>query len=93
MSIKPLRDFVVVSKEEQDNKTKSGLFMAISEEKIITGTVLAIGSGKLSFDGKILPLEVAVGDKVAFNKNLVTEMKDDGVTVYVLREDQLLCKL
>ncbi len=92
MSVQPLRDFVVVVKDEAPQQTSGGLFMPQTiEEKIVTGSVTAVGSGKLGFDGKVVPLEVSVGDKIAFNKNLAIEIKVDGTSHLLLREDQIYC--
>jgi len=92
MSIQPLRDFVIVTKEESQKTTASGLYLAgTSDEKIVTGTVLAVGTGAVLSTGAIMKMEVKVGDKVAFNKNMAAEMKDGTDTVLLLREDQLLC--
>lgn len=92
MNVKPLRDFVVVSKETvTETKTASGIVMVTHVEKVAKGTVLAVGSGLLATNGSVVPLEVQVGDQVAFNSNLATELKtDDGTTVLLLREEQLL---
>jgi len=92
MTVQPLRDFVVVSKDEAMTQTASGLFVPQTvEDKIATGTVLAVGSGRLDASGKSVPLEVSVGDRVAFNRNFLTEVKVDGVSNFLLREDQILC--
>lgn len=94
MNVQPLRDFVVVSKDESVKTTPGGLFVpSTNEEKIVTGTVMAVGSGRVVADGTVVPLEVKVGDKVAFNKNLATELKVGGETYLLLREDQALCVL
>lgn len=93
MSVHPIRDYIVVSKESGPEKTASGIFIAHTEEKNVTGKVLAVGSGRVSMNGTTVPLEVIVGDRVVFNKNLATEVKDNGETVLVLREDQIVCVL
>ena len=94
MNVLPVRDFVAVTKddEERDRKTASGLYMpTLSEEKVITGTVVAVGSGRVTMSGAVVPLDVKVGDKVAFNKNMVTEVKVGNESSFLLREDQILC--
>jgi chaperonin GroES len=94
MNIVPLRDFVVVVKDEAVKQTAGGLFVPTTvEEKIVTGTVFAVGSGRVVVDGTVVPLEVAVGDKVVFNKHMATELKVDGVVVQLLKEEHLLCVL
>jgi chaperonin GroES len=88
----PLRDFIVVSKDEAPKQTASGLFIAATvEEKIITGIAVAVGSGLIAGDGSIIPLEVEVGDKVIFNKSLSVEVKDGEQTFHLLREEHVLC--
>lgn len=93
MSIQPIRDFIVVTKEEAPKQTQSGLYLAPSatEEKIVTGTVLAVGSGLIAGDGSKIPLEVKAGDKVAFNKNMAVEVKTGAETHLLLREEHVLC--
>lgn len=51
---------------------------------------MAVGSGRVTLDGTLVPLEVKVGDKIAYSVNVGTESKVDGETVRVLREDQIL---
>lgn len=91
--IQPLRDFVTVSKDEATQTSKGGIIISHIDEKIIRGTVLAVGSGRVCADGTIIPLEVKVGDKIAFNKNFATEISGGGETVLILREDQIYCKV
>lgn len=93
MSIQPLRDFVLVSKEDAEEKTPGGLIYrpATVEDKIIKGLVIAVGSGRVGTDGVVVPLEVHVGDRVVFNKNFATELTNGGETALILREDQILC--
>jgi len=94
MSVHPIRDFIVVSKESaQDEVSKGGIVVVRQEVKNTTGTVLKVGSGRVSMNGTVVPLEVHEGDKVAFNKNMATEVQDGHDTVYVLREDQVIAIL
>lgn len=92
MSLQPIRDHIVISKDEVSDKTEGGIIYrpATAEEKIISGSVLEVGSGRVSMDGTVVPLEVKKGDKIFFNKNLATELKDGQKTVFLLREDQVL---
>lgn len=90
--IQPLKDFVVVSKEEGQKQTPGGLFVPSSvDEKIVKGTVTAVGPGYLSKDNSYVKLEVNVGDRVAFNKNALIEVKEDRDTFYLLREEHIYC--
>jgi chaperonin GroES len=92
MNVQPLRDFVVVTKDEAVKQSPGGLYVpATAEEKVVTGNVIAVGSGRVGLNGEAIPLEVKVGDKVAFNKNMATEVKVGHETALLLREDQLLC--
>ena len=94
MSVHPIRDFIVVSKDStQEEVSKGGILMVSQEAKTVTGTVLAVGSGRVSMSGAVIPLEVSRGDKVVFNKNVATEVKDGHDTVYVFREDQVIAVL
>lgn len=92
MSLKPLRDFLVVSLIKADEKTPGGLIVRplTVEEKVVSGKVLAAGSGYLTDSGSVVPLEVEVGDTILFNKQLAVEIKHHGDTVYLLREEHIL---
>jgi chaperonin GroES len=89
----PIRDFIVVSKEDATQTTSSGLYIAHAEEKNIKGTVLATGSGRVTMNGSVVPLDVSKGDTVLFNKNSAIEVKDGEKVVFVLREDNVICIL
>lgn len=92
MSYKPLRDFLLVEKAESPKQTAGGLFMPDTvEDKVVTGTVVAVGSGRVTSDGKVVPLEVSMGDKVVFNKNYAVELKDGDKTLLLLKEEQVFC--
>jgi chaperonin GroES len=91
MSLQPLRDFIVVSVPKVAEE-KIGLIYkpATIDEKIVTGTVVAAGSGHLTTTGAVTPLEVKAGDSVLFNKQMSVEIKHNGETVYLLREEHVL---
>jgi chaperonin GroES len=88
----PLRDFLVVSVVKTDEKTSSGLLFKPStvDEKIVTGTVLSVGTGYLTDSGKIVPLEVSSGNTILFNKQMSVEVKHNGENFYLLREEHVL---
>jgi len=90
---KPVRNMILVSKKDAEEKTPSGLFIVEAEEKISTGTVVAVGSGHLTSGGVTVPLEVKEGDVVAFNKNMAVEITVEGQKLLLLREDQVYCVL
>ncbi len=91
-TIRPLFDRVLVKRTEEATKTKSGLFIpdSASKEKPVQGTVVAVGSGRVSDDGKVTALTVKEGDKVVFGKYAGTEIKLDGEERLILREDDIL---
>ncbi|MGI6105379.1 MAG: co-chaperone GroES [Raoultibacter sp.] len=90
MNLKPLGDRVIVKQDEAETTTASGLFLASeSKEKPQTGTVLAVGEGKLDKDGKHLPMPVKVGDRVIYGKFGGTDITVDNEEVLILRADDL----
>jgi chaperonin GroES len=91
MKIRPLHDRIVVKRLESEDRTKGGIIIPDSaKEKPIEGRVVAVGNGKLLRDGKLRPLDVAVGDVVLFGKYAGNEVKIDGEGFVLLREDDLL---
>ncbi len=92
MSIKPIRDQVVVKRFEEAEMSRGGIIIApTSREKPSEGTVVAVGSGKILPDGTSAPLEVKVGDKVMFRKHTGVDIKVDDEDFIVLTEDSILC--
>jgi chaperonin GroES len=91
MKIKPLRDRVIVRRLEEEEKTKGGIIIPDSaKEKPQEGEVVAVGSGKMLDDGKIVPLEIKKGDRVLFGKYSGTEVKVDGEDLLMMREEDIL---
>lgn len=90
MTIQPLRDFILVSKQPEEEKVGLLYRPQNAESKIVRGTVLAVGSGRLTSDGSVVPLEVKVGDTVVFNKNYATELTEGSEAALLLREEQVL---
>ncbi len=92
MKIRPLYDRVVVKRlEEDDEKTEGGIIIPDSaKEKPQKGEVLAAGKGKRLEDGKLVPLDVKVGDKVLFGKYSGNEVKIEGEECLIMREDEIL---
>ena len=90
MSLKPLRDFIVVSVTKTEEKIGLIYKPSTVDEKIVTGRVLAAGSGYLTDSGSIVPLEVKEGDSVLFNKQMSVEVKHQGETFFLLREEHIL---
>jgi chaperonin GroES len=92
MTMKPMRDFIIVSPIKTESKTPSGLLYTPEtvDQKVITGTVLSVGSGHLLDNGQIAPLEVAAGDTVLFSKQTTLEVQHQGEKVYLMREEQVM---
>jgi len=94
MKIRPLHDRVVVKRVEEETKTAGGIVLPGSAaEKPSEGEVLAVGTGKPLDNGQVRALEVKVGDRVLFGKYSGTEVKVNGDTVIVMREDDILAVL
>jgi chaperonin GroES len=91
MSLRPLQDRIIVKRVEEETKTAGGLFIPeTAKEKPQRGEIVAAGNGKKTEDGKVLPLDVKVGDKVLFGKYSGTEIKMDGEELLIMREDDIL---
>ncbi len=90
MNLKPLGDRVIVKQDEAEQKTSSGLYLAgDSKEKPQTGTVLAVGPGKLDKDGNYLPMPVAEGDRVVYSKYGGNEIDCGDEEVLIVRADDI----
>ncbi|AGF48827.1 co-chaperone GroES [Candidatus Kinetoplastidibacterium galati] len=91
MALRPLHDRVIVKRLDNERKTASGIVIPESAtEKPDQGEVLAVGPGKKTEDGKILPVDLKVGDKVLFGKYSGQSVKVDGEELLVIREDEIL---
>ena len=91
MNIRPLHDRIIVERLEEETTTASGIIIPDSaKEKPMQGDVVAVGKGKKTEDGKVLPLDVKVGDKVLFGKYSGTEIKIEGKEYLMMREDDVL---
>jgi chaperonin GroES len=91
MNIRPLHDRIIVERLEEETTTASGIIIPDSaKEKPMQGDVVAVGKGKMTEDGKVLPLDVKVGDKVLFGKYSGTEIKIEGKEYLMMREDDVL---
>ncbi|WP_373895199.1 co-chaperone GroES [Virgibacillus natechei] len=89
--IKPLGDRVIIELVEQEEKTSSGIVLPDSaQEKPQEGTVVAVGSGRLTDNGEKVAPEVAQGDAIIFSKFAGTEVKYEGKEYLILRENDIL---
>ena len=92
-TIKPLADRVVVRALAREEKTASGIVLPdTAKEKPQEGEVIAVGPGRRE-DGRLIPLEVRVGDRILFSKYAGTEIKLNDEEVLVMRESDLLAVL
>ncbi len=93
ININPLADRLVVKAAEKEQVTKSGIVIPdTAKEKPQEGEVLAIGPGRVTDDGKRIPMDVIVGDTVLYTKYGGTEIKLDGEELIILRESDILAK-
>ena len=90
LKIKPLADRVVVKPMEAEEKTKGGIILPdTAKEKPVEGTIVAAGPGKKSDDGKLVEMEVKVGNKVLYGKYSGTEVTIDGEEYLIMRESDV----
>ncbi|MSO54224.1 MAG: co-chaperone GroES [Rhodospirillales bacterium] len=90
MKFKPLQDRVVVRRLEGVEKTTGGIIIPdTAKEKPMEGEVVAVGPGARDVSGKLIPMDVKVGDKVLFGKWTGTEVKVDGEELVVVKESEL----
>jgi chaperonin GroES len=91
MKIRPLQDRVIVKRLEEEEKTKGGIIIPdTAKEKPQEGKVIAVGKGKVTEDGKVIPLDVKVGDRILFGKYSGTEIKIEGEEHLIMREEDIL---
>ena len=95
MSLQPLDDRIVVRPSEAEEKTASGLVIPdTAKEKPQQGEVLAVGPGRRSdTTGELIPLDLAVGDKVVYSKYGGTEITVDGEDLLILTSRDVLAKV
>lgn len=91
MKIRPLSDRVIVKRMEAETKTASGIIIPdAATEKPDQGEIVAVGKGKIGDDGKLLPMNVKVGDRVLFGKYSGQVFKIDGQELLTMREDDII---
>src|ERR687895_199452 len=89
--VKPLEDRILIRPEEGEETTPSGIVIPdTAKEKPQEGTVLAIGPGKRSETGDLIPMDVSVGDRVMYSKYGGTEIKVDGDELLILSSRDVL---
>jgi len=89
--LRPLADRVVVERDETDERTSGGIVLPDNaKEKVNRGKVIAVGGGKLNDDGKRVPLQVKVGDRVLFSKYSGDDYKLGDDECLLIRESDIL---
>jgi len=87
----PLADRLIIEPQTAEQVTKSGIFIPDSaQEKPQTGKVLVVGPGRVTEDGKNIPMSVKAGDVVIYAKYGGTELKVDGAELLIIRESDVL---
>ena len=90
VNIRPLNDRIIVKRLAQESKTAGGIIIPESaKEKPIKGKVVSTGKGRVNDEGKVLPLEIKVGDTVLFGKYAGTEFKMENDEYLMMREEDI----
>src|SRR5437763_12174954 len=91
MKFRPLHDRVVVRRIEAEEKTKDGIIIPdTAKEKPSQGEITAVGPGGRDENGKLIPIDLKVGDRVLFGKWSGTEVKLDGVDYLIMKESDIM---
>ena len=91
MIVKPLRENILIKRVEEENRTAGGIILPdTAKEKPTEGKVIAVGEGRITPDGKVLPMSIKVGDVVLFSKWTGTEIKVDGEPHLIVKEGDIL---
>ncbi len=91
MNLRPLHDRVIIKRLDNETKTASGIVIPeTAAEKPDQGEILAVGTGKKDESGKVIPLDVKVGDRVLFGKYAGQTVKVDGNELLVMLEEDIM---
>src|SRR5437660_6327179 len=91
MKFRPLHDRVVVKRIDADEKTAGGIISPdTAKEKPSQGEVIAVGLGGRDEAGKLIPIDIKIGDRVLFGKWSGTEVKIDGVDLLIMKESDIM---
>ncbi|OGZ18147.1 MAG: co-chaperone GroES [Candidatus Nealsonbacteria bacterium RBG_13_37_56] len=92
MNIKPLSDHILIEPITVEEKTKSGILLpdTAEKEKPEQGRVIAVGPGKKTAAGKVIPMDIKIGDKVLFTKYGPNEIKIDNKEYLIARQEDIL---
>src|SRR6266480_3984376 len=91
LTVTPLHDRILVKRIEEKESIKGGIIIPdTAKEKPQEGEVIAVGNGKKTEEGKVIPLDVKAGDRILFGKYSGSEIKLDDQEYLILREDEVL---
>jgi chaperonin GroES len=91
MKVRPLHDRILIKRIEEKETVKGGIIIPDSaKEKPQEGEVIAVGNGRKTEEGKVIPLDVKAGDRILFGKYSGTEIKIDDVEYLIVKEDEVL---
>jgi chaperonin GroES len=91
MKFRPLHDRVVVKRIEAENKTTGGIIIPdTAKEKPSQGEIVAVGPGGRDEAGRIIPIDLKIGDRVLFGKWSGTEVKIDGAELLIMKESDIM---
>ncbi len=91
MTVTPLHDRVLVRPSQPESVTAGGIIIPdTAQEKSMRGEVVAAGPGKITEDGKVLPLQVKVGDHVLYGKYAGSELSVNGEDLLLMREGDIM---
>jgi chaperonin GroES len=91
MRFRPLHDRVLVRRVESEQKTAGGIIIPdTAQEKPMEGEIIAVGTGRVSEEGKVTPLDVKEGNRVIFGKWSGTEIKVDGEELLIMKESDIM---
>ena len=91
MKVRPLHDRIIVQRLEEGEQKVGGIIIPdTAKEKPQQGKVIAVGTGRVTDKGDVLPLDVKAGDTVLFGKYSGSEIKIDGKEYLIVREDEIL---
>ena len=95
MNIKPLSDHILIEPIKEEEKTKSGILLpdTVEKEKQEQGKIIAVGPGRKTIDGKIVPMNVGSGQMVLFTKYGPSEIKVDNKEYLIAKEEDILAIL
>jgi chaperonin GroES len=91
MNVRPLHDRILIKRIEEKETVKGGIIIPdTAKEKPQEAEVVAVGNGKVTEEGKVIPLDVKKGDRILFGKYSGTEIKIEDQEYLIIREDEVL---